>query len=231
MAGPERIRFVISFIMERQTKWLGAGLNREVVMEVFEAIEKRRSIRKYRGEPVPEDLMNRLLEAARLAPSSSNTQSWKFKVITDLETRKKMKDLALGQKFVEEAPAVIACCVDFNAFGERGKEVLKLVLSGAARPSLGMILRAVRRGKDRDKDPERVVVNGVINVSIAVEHIALEATELGLGTCWIRAFDADGVQELLALPDGVSVLCLMTVGYPAQDPPPRPRVPLEEIRI
>jgi len=209
----------------------GAGLNREVVMEVFEAIEKRRSIRKYKDDPIPEDLMNRLLEAARLAPSSSNTQSWKFKVITDLETRKKLKGLALGQKFVEEAPAVIACCVDFNAFGERGKEVLKLVLSGAVRPSVSQIMQTVRRGKGAGSDTERVVVNGVINVSIATEHIALAATDLGLGTCWIRAFDADGVEELLALPDGVRVLCLMSVGYPANEPPPRPRVPLEEIRI
>jgi nitroreductase len=209
----------------------GAGLNREVVMEVFEAIEKRRSIRKYKDDPIPEDLMNRLLEAARLAPSSSNTQSWKFKVITDLETRKKLKGLALGQKFVEEAPAVIACCVDFNAFGERGKEVLKLVLSGAVRPSVSQIMQTVRRGKGAGSDTERVVVNGVINVSIATEHIALAATEVGLGTCWIRAFDADGVEELLALPDGVRVLCLMSVGYPANEPPPRPRVPLEEIRI
>ena len=198
-------------------------------MEVFEAIEKRRSIRKYRDEPVPEELIDRLLEAARLAPSSSNTQSWKFKVITDPEIRKKLKDLALGQKFVEEAPAVIACCVDLNAFGERAGEALKLVTSGAVRPSLGMILRSVRSSKD--KDPERVVVNGVINVSIATEHIALEATELGLGTCWIRAFDSRGTEQLLGLPDGVSVLCLLTVGYPAQDPPPRPRVPLEDIRI
>ncbi|MCJ7652648.1 MAG: nitroreductase family protein, partial [Actinobacteria bacterium] len=124
-----------------------------------------------------------------------------------------------------------ACCVDLNAFGERGKEVLKLILRGAVKPTLGQILQAARRGKDKDNDPERVVVNGVVNVSIATEHIALEATELGLGTCWIRAFDADGVQELLALPDGIIVLCLMTVGYPAQDPPPRPRVPLEKIRI
>jgi nitroreductase len=200
-------------------------------MEVFEAIEKRRSIRKYKDEPIPEDLMNRLLEAARLAPSSSNTQSWKFKVITDLETRKKLKELALGQKFVEEAPAVIACCVDFNAFGERGKEALKLVMSGAVRPTMGQIMQAARRGKGKDTDTERVVVNGVVNVSIATEHIALAATELGLGTCWIRAFDAVRVQELLALPDGVSILCLMTVGYPAQDPKPRPRAPLEEIRM
>ena len=198
-------------------------------MEVFEAIEKRRSIRKYRDEPVPEELIDRLLEAARLAPSSSNTQSWKFKVITNPETRRKLKDLASGQKFVEEAPAVIACCVDLNAFGERAKEALKLVTSGAVRPSLGMILRSVRSSKD--KDPERVVVNGVINVSIATEHIALAATELGLGTCWIRAFDPRGTEELLGLPEGVSVLCLLTVGYPAQDPPPRPRVPLDDILI
>ena len=200
-------------------------------MEVFEAIEKRRSIRKYKDEPIPEDVMNRLLEAARLAPSSSNTQSWKFKVITDLETRKKLKELALGQKFVEEAPAVIACCVDFNAFGERGKEVLKLVMSGAVRPTMSQIMQTVRRGKGSGTDTERVVVNGIVNVSIATEHIALAATELGLGTCWVRAFDAVGVEKLLALPDGVSIVCLMPVGYPAQDPPPRPRVSLEEIRI
>ena len=124
-------------------------------MEVFEAIERGGSIRKYKDEPIPEDVMNRLLEAARLAPSSSNTQSWKFKVITDLETRKKLKELALGQKFVEEASAVIACCVDFNAFGERGKEVLKLVISGAVRPTVSQIMQTVRRGKGSGTDTTR----------------------------------------------------------------------------
>ena len=169
-------------------------------MDLFEAIEARRSIRKYTGEPVPDELLEKVLKAARVAPSTSNTQSWKFRVVTDAGTRKKLKELAFGQKFVEEAPVVIACCLDFEAFADRGKRTLELVLKGRVRPSLEMMLRSVRGGRDKEFDPERVIVNGAINVSIAVEHMALAATALGLGTCWVRAFEAAKVEELLGHP-------------------------------
>lgn len=197
-------------------------------MDVLEAIEARRSIRRYRDEPVPEDLISRILEAARLAPSTSNTQSWKFKVVTDAVMRRRLKESAFGQKFVEEAPVVIACCLDLEAFGERGKQTLKLLLRGV-RPSLEMALRFVRPGKSREFDPERVIINGVINVSIATEHMALAACALGLGTCWVRAFDAPAVEELLEMPDGLKVVTLLTLGHPAQSPGARPRKSLAEI--
>lgn len=198
-------------------------------METLEAIEKRRSIRRYSSTPVPGELLNKLLEAARLAPSTSNTQSWKFKVVTDPGARRELREAAHGQKFVEQAPAIIACCMDFNAFEDRGKRTLELVMTGAVRPSLEMVLRAVRGGKDREFDPERVVINGVMNVSIAAEHIALAATSLGLGTCWVRAFDAAEVERIIGVPEGVKVLSLMTIGYPAEEPAARPRRPMEEI--
>src|SRR5659263_694802 len=104
-------------------------------MDVFEAIEARRSVRKYKKKRVPDELLDKVLEAARIAPSTSNTQSWKFKVVTDPATRKRIRDVAYGQRFVEEAPVVIACCLDFEAFKERGRQTLKLVLRGV-RPSL-----------------------------------------------------------------------------------------------
>lgn len=198
-------------------------------MDVLEAIQARRSIREYTDEPVPPEMIDRLLEAARAAPSTSNTQSWKFKVITDPQTRARIKDVAYGQKFVARAPVIIACCLDLDAFREKGKQTLKLVLSGAVRPSMEMILRAARGGKDREFSPERVVINGTINVSIATEHIVLAATALGLGTCWIRAFDAPAVQEILAIPEGLTIVCLLTIGYPDQSPPARPRRSLDEI--
>ncbi len=200
-------------------------------MDLFEAIQARRSVRKYIDREVPQELIGRLLEAARLAPSSSNTQSWKFVVVTDRETRARMKELAFGQRFVEQAPVVIACCMDLEAFGERGRRTLELVLKGKVRPSLEMMLRAARGSRDREPDPERVMVNGAVNVAIAGEHIALAATALGLGTCWVRAFQAPQVEALLGLPESLKALALLTVGYPAESPPARPRRPLEEISM
>jgi len=56
-----------------------------------------------------------------------------------------------------------------------------------------------------------------IDVSIALEHIALQATELGLGTCWIGSFDTDKVRSILGIPDEVQIIELMTVGYSADE--------------
>jgi len=79
-------------------------------MDVFEAIKKRRSIRKYKEEEVEEEKILKILEAARLAPSASNRQEWRFVVVRDRKTRKLLSEAAKNQKFVEEAPVVIVCC-------------------------------------------------------------------------------------------------------------------------
>ena len=68
-----------------------------------------------------------------------------------------------------------------------------------------------------------------IDVAIALEHIALQATEEGLGTCWIGAFSEDQVKELLALPEDVRVVELMSLGYPSTTPGPKNRLALDEI--
>jgi len=77
-------------------------------MNVMEAIEKRRSVRAFQSKPVPEEKLKKVLEAARLAPSASNRQPWKFVVVRDEERRKKLIRAAANQSFVGEAPVVIA---------------------------------------------------------------------------------------------------------------------------
>ena len=77
-------------------------------MELKEVIEKRESIRDYEDKPIPEDKLIRVLEAARLAPSGSNRQPWKFVVVKDRQTRQKLAQAAEGQTFVGKAPVVIA---------------------------------------------------------------------------------------------------------------------------
>lgn len=81
-------------------------------MDVYEAIEHRKSVRSFKGDDVPEAIISRLLEAARLAPSASNRQEWRFIVVRDQATRKQLAVAASGQKFVGEAPVVLACCAE-----------------------------------------------------------------------------------------------------------------------
>jgi len=70
---------------------------------------------------------------------------------------------------------------------------------------------------------------GTIDVAIAIDHMTLAATALGLGTCWVGAFYADCVHKLLDIPADAMVVELLTLGYPAEDPAARPRLPLEEL--
>jgi len=76
-------------------------------MDVHEAIKTRRSVRSYKPDPVPEESLERILEAARLAPSGHNAQEWKFIVVRDDEKRKQLAEDASGQDFISEAPVII----------------------------------------------------------------------------------------------------------------------------
>ncbi|MCG6537539.1 MAG: nitroreductase family protein, partial [Syntrophales bacterium LBB04] len=75
-----------------------------------EAIEKRRSIRKFKPDPIPEEHIMALLDSARLAPSGSNSQPWRFKVVRDRETRLQLAQASYKQSFIAEASIVFVCC-------------------------------------------------------------------------------------------------------------------------
>ncbi|MCK4349549.1 MAG: nitroreductase family protein, partial [Candidatus Krumholzibacteria bacterium] len=79
-------------------------------MNVIEAIERRKSIRAYEDKPVEDEKLLAVLEAARLAPSASNMQEWRFVVVRDQATREKLMVASNHQLFVAEAPVVVACC-------------------------------------------------------------------------------------------------------------------------
>ena len=79
-------------------------------MELWEAIRGRRSIRKYKDQPVEEEKLNRVLEAGRLAASAGNRQEWRYVVVQDTEMRRKLAEAANGQQFLAEAAVCIVCC-------------------------------------------------------------------------------------------------------------------------
>ena len=198
-------------------------------MDVCEAIGKRRSIRKFKPDPIPEEKIRLLLESARLAPSGTNTQPWRFIVVRDDNTKKKLQEAAHNQRHVRRAPVVIACCADLSAFKEFSKRVDELINSGALpERTRDVFIPYLKKGMDTVKKHD-LITAAAANVSIAVEHMVLQAVELGLGTCWVRWYDDNKVKEILGIPDFVEVIALMPVGVPDEDPGQRPRLSIDKI--
>jgi len=92
-------------------------------MDFYEVIETRRSVRDYKPEPIPDNILKKILNSARIAPSGSNRQPWKFIIIKDEKIKKKMIPLCEGQSFVAEAPILIVACgknIHYNRGGWMG---------------------------------------------------------------------------------------------------------------
>lgn len=117
-------------------------------MDLLEAINHRRSIRRYKKQSLPEGAMQKLLDAARLAPSAGNVQPWQFVVTEHPHTKKELMKAAYGQKFLEEAAAVIVICVDEmraeESYGQRGKTLYCFQDTAAAIQNI--LLTAVSMG-------------------------------------------------------------------------------------
>jgi len=146
------------------------------VLTTKEAIEKRRSIRKYKTDPVPDEHIMELLESARLAPSGSNAQPWRFKVVKDEMTRMKLAEAAYGQSFISTAPVVIVCCADIKSYLEETvSHIQDLGRNGAIEQRIVNLL-VERTEKARLKDKEEIAPRIAFNVAIAVEHIVLRAS-------------------------------------------------------
>ena len=163
-------------------------------MDVFECIRSRRSVRSFQDQPIDDEILRQVLDAARRAPSANNRQNWKFVVVRDAKLRKELAGAAMDQTFVSEAPVVIVACATKT---------------------------------------DHVMPCGhpahLVDVPIAIEHMALAARALGLGTCWIGAFRQDDVKRVLGIPKSVQVIELLPIGYPASWPPETSRKHLDEI--
>jgi len=119
-------------------------------MDVFEAIRNRRSIREYTRRDVSKDLIEKIIDAARMAPSAGNTQPWEFIVIRDPQTKLKIAEAALGQEFIETAPVVIIVCANLprsaNRYGSRGEKLYCLQDTAAAVENLHLAAHALGLG-------------------------------------------------------------------------------------
>ncbi len=206
------------------------------MLTVKEAIEMRRSVRHFRHEDIPDEMIVQLLNAARLAPSASNWQPWHFIVTRDNEVKGELSRICWGQKFVAEVPVAITCFVDYSLYSreERAKRRQEMITSGAT-----------AKGPSRFDDPKfreylksmptpihlEKATSLVANAYIAITQLLLMATALGLGSCWVGGFtETQAINRLFNLPENMVPIAVVTIGYPAGEiPPPRPRRSLKEV--
>ena len=160
--------------------------------KVFEVIKTRSSVRDYSDRPIEDEKLKLVLEAARLAPSASNSQPWHFYIVKNKEKISELGGkMPLGSEtiingFLAQAPVVVAATA--------GPIDLFHKVMGA-------------------------IVNKkwyFVDVGIALEHMALTAWDLGIGSCWIGWFDEKRVKKVLNISEKEDVIALLTLGYPRE---------------
>jgi nitroreductase len=160
-------------------------------MEVSDAIKGRRSIRKYKGDPVSDEVLDEVLEAVRWSPSWANTQCWEVVVIKEPEVKAKVAEAlpptnpALSS--LTDAPVLLVFCAMRNRSGYKKGEITT------------------------DKGDWFM-----FDIGLAVENLCLTAHSLGLGTVIIGLFDAKKVEGVLSVPENISVVAMTPLGYPEQ---------------
>lgn len=175
-------------------------------MKFLDLVKTRQSVRKYLDKPVEREKIERCLEAARLAPSANNSQSWNFIVIDD----PKLKE-AVARKTFDSV-------ISFNRFSLQAP-VLILIIS--ERPSFFNRIG----GAIKDKQ------FSLIDIGITTENLCLQAAEEGLGTCILGWFNEKGVKKLLNIPQKKRVELIITMGYPASNEiRPKKRKEMDQIR-
>jgi nitroreductase len=173
-------------------------------MDLMKAIRERRSVRKYKQDPVPDEIILEILEAARWSPSWANTQVCRYVVVKDRAMKERLRETLVetnpARSAIVDAPSVICLFA---------KKEMSGFYKGVPATNKGDWL--------------------MFDAGIAMEHIALAAWNFGLGTVHVGLFDAERAEQALGIPEGYSIVEMTPLGYFEDAPKPTPRKPLKEL--
>ena len=203
-----------------------------LVDATLKVIQDRRSIREYTPESVSDEDLKRILEAARLAPSGENAQPWRYVVVRDPATRKKLGALAgggSGRRFTAEF-VTKKMQERFTSLEDEAKKkaAFEKLTSGKVSAFLAdaPVCLVVCGKKD--------VWDMPFDTSAAIENILLMVTALNLGACWVIApcidiRDEERIKGLLGIPEGFKAVSIISIGHPTRPHRPRPRLALKDL--
>ena len=175
----------------------------------MDSMKHRKTIRKYSDRPIPDDVMNELLETACRASTMGGMQLYSIIVTKDEETKKELSPLHFNQPMVMNAPAVLTFCADYHRFTRW----------------CGL------RNADAGYDNFESFYNPMRDALLAAQTFCNAAEEKGLGICFLgtTSYNPNEIIDVLHLPELVFPVTTITVGYPAEDPALQDRLPLQGV--
>ena len=195
-------------------------------LNLLDIIKDRRSVKEYSSREVSKEVLFRILEAGRWAPSAHNAQPWRFIVI---------KDSALKHKIAVDMTRRWNEDLSKNGIPKEQREsLIKASVDQFGNAPIIIVACLAMEGMDEYPDDQRKKIENVMavqSVAAAIENVLLAAHGEGLGSCWFCAplFCPDIVRKTLKIPTHIAPQALITLGYPANKPNPPPRKPLEDI--
>jgi nitroreductase len=205
-------------------------------MDLFDSIQGRKSIRRFKQTPVPDEDIKKILDAGRRAPSANNTQPWSFIVVKNRTVLKQMADAARQMidrmipyaESEKQAQRLAAYKGNYYTFFENAPVVIAVLMEGY---DAGTDRLLAKMGYSPDDIKRLRPLPGLQSVAAAIENMLLAIHTLGYGSCWMTGplVAQEAFEKLLGFVKEKSIAALLPVGVPDENPPARPRNPLEEI--
>lgn len=195
-----------AFPARRDAKAMSAHLAAEAA-HVLKVLEAHASVRDYKAEAVPDELLVRLIQAGQRAPSDATGQMYSLVRVRDPAKRERIWALSGEQRHLREAPVLLVVCLDVH----RMRRILE------------------HRGVAYGMEARAALLFGITDAAMFAQSMAIAGEAAGLGVCFVGGLQnhAPDVARLLKLPRGVLPLWGMTLGWPASKAPPKPRLPVD----
>ena len=176
---------------------------------MIESLLQHRSIRKYKSDPIPEELLTKILVAGTRASTTGNMQVYSVIVTTQQELKDALAPCHFNQAMVREAPALLTFCADFNRFNQWCR----------------------LRGAEPGYDNFLSFFTAAIDALLVAQNVCIAAEEERLGICYLgtTTYTADQIIQVLDLPEGVVPVTTVAIGYPDESPEITDRLPLEAV--
>ncbi len=178
-------------------------------METIKTILNHKTIRQYKSDPIPDKVLDEVLQAGFRASTTGNMQVYSVIVTKDWEKRVELCKLHFGQKMVEQAPVLLTFCADFNRFNKWCRQ----------------------RDAEPGYDNFLSFFTAAIDALLVSQNVAVAAEAHGLGICYLgtTTYQADKLVDFFRLPEGVVPVTTLVVGYPDEDPEQADRLPADGI--
>ena len=182
----------------------------QTISETLNLLKNHRSVRKYKDQPIEQELLDQILEAGIRGSNTGNMQIYSVVVTRDAQRKKELAKFHFNQPMVANAAAVITVCLDINRWDKW----------------------CLQRNADPAYDNLLWLLTGSVDATIVSQNICVAAEAQGLGICYLGTvlYSAPEIAEFLKLPKGVVPITTITMGYPDETPAAKPR-DLSKIRF